>query len=141
MATTQQAGPQLLYHFLRIGVSILAAVFLVLRFSGFAPLMPADDGSQLIAYVMAAIAVVLVLAGIFILKPRVPSRARGQSSAEYWAATATAKRALSVWFILEGAATFAAVGFLMTGHAVAGAAMVLAVVVFWIVTPETFEKA
>jgi len=140
MAPTQ-AGPQLLYRFLRIGVSLLAAVFLVLRFSGFAPLMPADDGSQLIAYVMAGIAVVLVLAGVFVLKPRVPARRPSQSSAEYWSTPATAKQALSVWFVLEGAATLAAVGFLMTGHSVAGAAMVLAIAAFWIVGPETFERA
>jgi hypothetical protein len=140
MAATQ-ASPQLLYKFLRIGVSILAAVFLALRFSGFAPLMPADDGSQLIAYVMSGIAVVLVLVGVFVLKPRVPARRPGQSSTEYWSTPKTVQQAMAVWFIIEGAATLGAVGFLMTGHAAAGAGMVLAIAVFWIVGPETFERA
>jgi LPXTG-motif cell wall-anchored protein len=135
-----QGSPQLLYHFLRIGVSLLAAIFLVLRFAGLAPLLPATGSTDLIAYVMSGIAVVLVLIGVFVLKPAVPAR-RGHTTAEYWATPKTVQKAMSVWFIVEGAATISAIGFLMTGHAVAAAAMVLSIAVFWIVAPETFEKA
>jgi hypothetical protein len=123
MAT--QGSPQLLYHFLRIGLK---------------PLLPADPASDLVAYVIGGIAVVLVLIGVFVLKPAVPARRAGQTSAEYWAAPKTVQKAMSVWFIVQGAGTLAAVGFLMTGHAVAAAAMILAIAVFWIVGPETFER-
>jgi len=139
MAATQP-GPGLLYHFLRIGVSILAAIFIVLRLTGMHPLLPADPTSDLIAYVMSGIAVVLILIGMFVLRPAVPVRRAGQTSAEYWATPKTAQKALSVWFCIEIAATLASVGFLTTGHAVASGAMLLSIVVFWMVGPETFEK-
>jgi len=135
-----QPGPGLLYHFLRIGVSILAVAFIGLRLAGLQPLLPQDSTSDLIAYVLAGIRVVLLLIGLFVLKPGVPARRVGQTSAEYWATPATIKKAMSVWFIVEGAGTLASVGFLMTGHVVASAAMVVSIVVFWIVGPETFEK-
>jgi len=137
----KQGSPQLLYHFLRIGVSVLAAIFLILRLAGVQPLLHADPTSDLIAYVMAGIAVVLLLVGVFVLKPGVPARRSGQTSAEYWVTPKIVQKAMSVWFIVEGAATLASVGFLMTGHIVAAAAMILAIVVFWMVGPETLEKS
>jgi hypothetical protein len=136
----KQGSPQLLYHFLRIGVSILAVIFLILRFAGLKPLLPADQASDLIAYVISGIAVVLALVGVFVIKPAVPARRPGQTTAEYWSTPKTVQKAMSVWFIVEGAATLASVGFLMTGHAVASAAMILTIAVFWIVGPEVFER-
>ena len=141
MATTQQATPQLLYKFLRIGVSVLALVFVGLRSAGFAALMPADDFTRIVAYVMSGITGILLIVGVFVLKPRVPARKPGQSTAEYWSTPETVKQIMLVWFLIEGAGVFSAVSFLMTGHAAAGATMVLAIVVFWIVGPDTFEKA
>jgi len=136
----KQGSPQLLYHFLRIGVSILAAIFLILRFAGLKPLLPPDQASDLIAYVISGIAVVLALVGVFVLKPAVPARRPGQTTGEYWSTPKIVQKAMSVWFIVEGAATLASVGFLMTGHAVASAAMILTIAVFWIVGPEVLEK-
>ena len=136
----KQGSPQLLYHFLRIGVSILAAIFLVLRLAGVPPLLHADPTSDVIAYVISGIAVVLVLVGVFVLKPGVPGRKAAQTPAEYWATPKVVQKAMSVWFMVEGAATFASIGFLMTGHWVASAAMILAIAAFWFVGPETFEN-
>lgn len=135
-----QPGPGLLYHFLRIGVSVLALVFIVLRLAGLPPLLRPDPSSELIAYVLAGIAMALLAVGLFALRPGVPARRAGQSSAEYWSAPKTVQKAMLVWFVIEGAATLASVGFLMTGHLAAAAAMVVSIVVFWMVGPETFEK-
>src|SRR5262245_19705863 len=101
----RQGSPQLLYHFLRIGVSVLAAIFLILRLAGVQPLLHADPQSDLIAYVLSGIAVVLVLVGVFVLKPSVPARSPAQAPADYWATPKTVQKAMSVWFIVEGAAT------------------------------------
>jgi uncharacterized membrane protein len=141
MAT--QPGPALLYHFLRIGVSVFAAIFIVLRLAGLPPLLHADSTSDFVAYVayvLTGIAVVLLLIGLFVLRPAVPARRAGQTTAEYWATPKAVQKAMSVWFIIEGAATLSSVAFLLTGHVVAAAAMVVSIVVFWMVTPEAFER-
>jgi len=139
MAATQP-GPALLYHFLRIGVSVLAAVFLILRLAGLPPLLHADSATDVTAYVLAGISVVLLLIGLFVLKPGVPARRAGQTTSDYWATPKAVQKAMMVWFVIEGSATIAAVGFLVTGHVVASAAMVISIVAFWMVGPEKFES-
>ena len=130
----------LLHRFLGIGLMILAAVFLVLRFVGIAPLVPADEASPVIAWWMSGAAALLVAAAVLLLKPRVPERPLGQSIENYWSTPEVAARVTPVWFLMEGAGILAAVGYLMTGAPVAVTATGAAILAFWWCGPALFAK-
>ena len=139
--TTAQASVPLLHRFLGIGLVILATVFVGLYVFGRTPLLPPDEVTRVIAYVLSGVSVVLLGVAFLILKPRVPARRAGQSEADYWTTPDAAGKIMQVWFVVEGAGTLSAVGFLLTGEPVAAIVMGAAVAAFWVVGPNAFAHA
>jgi hypothetical protein len=118
---TPQANIPILHRFLGIGQVIVAAVFLVLRYLGAAPILSPDEGGSVIGYALAGFGMVLLAVALLVFKPRVPAR-RPE-------------------FLMEGAGILPAVGFLVTGHAVPLIVMGLAIVVFWMSRPDALATA
>jgi hypothetical protein len=131
----------LLHRFLGIGVTTMAAIFVMLTYTGTAPLLPkGDDGAAMIAYALTGIVALLLTVAMVFLRPRVPERRLDQSVQAYWATIENASAALLVWFVLEGASILAAIGFLLTGHLAPAVAMLVGITVFWLNGPETFAR-
>jgi hypothetical protein len=140
MATSAATAP-LLHRFLGIGLVMLAAVFAMLGYLGIAPLLPRNGVSPVIAYALSGIGVVLGAIALLFLKPRAPERKPGQSVEQYWSTRETGARVLPVWFLLEGAATTAAIGYLLTGEPVSLIVAALAIAAFWLCGPRVFDRA
>lgn len=139
MATSQANLPQL-HQFLGIGQLILALIAMGLQFLGIVPLLPTDDGTRMIAYVLIGLAAVLIAAAVVVFKPRVPSRRPEQPVEQYWATPEVGARVLPVWFLLEGAGVLSVVGFLATGELVSAIATSVAIVAIWSCGPKAFAK-
>ena len=140
MATTPASTP-VLHRFLGIGLVLVAAAFLVLRYLGIAPLLPIDRFTIEIAYGSSGLAVVLAAVALFVFKPRVPNRVPGQSVQEYWSTPEVCAKVIPVWFLLEGAGMMAAAGYLLAGEHVSAITMALAIGAFWLCGPSEFAKA
>ena len=130
----------LLHRFRGIGLVLVAMVFLVLRSLGIPHILESSDSASVVAYALAGAGAVLVAIALLVFKPRVPDRQPGQSVEAYWKTPEVAAMALRVWFLLEGGALMAAMGYFMTGQPGAAAAMVAAVAVFWLFGPNVFAK-
>ena len=120
---------------------MVATVAVVLGYVGIAPLLPRESVATTIAYAMAGIGVVMGAVALMLLKPRVPDRKAGQSVEQYWSAPETSTRVFPVWFLLEGAATIATVGYLLTGEPVSLIVAVLAITAFWLCGPRVFDNS
>ena len=81
MATPVPTAP-LLHRSLGMGLTTLAAVFVVLRYLGEAPFAPADSMTSVIAYTFSGLAFALLAVVLLLLKPRVPDRRASQSMEE-----------------------------------------------------------
>jgi hypothetical protein len=90
------------------------------------------------AFVGSGIVLIMITIVVSILRPKVQVRRPEQPAAKYWAQPHVATRVQTMWFLLDGAATLAAVTFAMTGHHAAAAVYTLAVVVFWWMGPNRF---
>ena len=142
MAATQSPGAviPLLHRFLGIGLLILAVVIAVVRSRG-GSLLPADAvAANMVMYIFAGIALIMVAVARLWLKPRVPTRRLGQSTDDYWSQPAVAQRVFAVWFTLEGAAIMTLVGYFMVGSSLAAVVASLATIVFWLNGPRTFDR-
>jgi hypothetical protein len=138
---TRPATVPLLHRFLGIGLVMLAGTFLVLAYLGIAPLLPPTDGRPVIAYALAAAGVLPVALALLVFKPRVPERRGGQPVEDYWSTPDVAAKALLVWFLMEGGAMLATIGFLLTGEPVSAIVMGVTVVAYWLCGPNVFAKA
>lgn len=133
----QAASVPLLHRFLGIGATVLAIAMVALRSNG----LPAGDGDMsFLAYPFAGIGVVLLIVAVLVLAPRVPERLITQSVDAYWMTPAVVQAALRVWFLAEGAAIIATVGYFLTGHLATAATMVVAIGTFWWMGPNFFAK-
>jgi hypothetical protein len=130
----------LLHRFLGIGLVLVAAAFVGLRYLGIPPLSLQRSVALAIASTLSMVGIVLVVVAVFILKPRVPDRSPGQSVEQYWSTPEVGTRVLPVWFSLEGAGMLAAIGYLLTGEIVSGIAMGLTIAAFWACGPNLFAK-
>jgi hypothetical protein len=134
--TAVPRAPVLLLHrFLGIGLAAIAAGAVVLRYFGFKSL-PDDNAAQVVAYTLSGVAIVLAALAFLVFKPRVPDRAPGQSFDQYWATPEVAAKAMPVWFMLEGAGTLSAVGYLLTGEPVTAVTAGLANAAYWLSGPK-----
>ena len=129
-----------LHQFLGIGLVAIAAVFLLLRYVGVAPVMRPADQQPVLMYAFPGIGIALLIYGLIILKPRAAVRDPSQSIDQFWSSPANAAKVLRVWFALEGAGIMSAVGFLMTGTLLAGGVMVVAIAAYWLCGPNVFEQ-
>ena len=135
-------GPGLarLHQFLGIGLVLIAAVFLILRYLGLAPLMKAGEEGPTFTYVFAGIGVALLLYALLIVKPRTPVRDSAQLVDQFWATPTNGAKVLRMWFTLEGAGMMSAIGFLMTGAPLVAIVMVVAIGTYWWCGPKVFAK-
>ena len=140
MATTPATLP-LLHRFLGIGLVLVAASLLVLRYLGIAPMLPHDSVTRVIAYTLSGCGVVLAAVALFVFKPRVPDRSPGQSVEQYWSTPEVGAKVLPVWFLLEGAGMMAAVGYFVTGAPVSAVVAGLLIAGFSLCGPNMFAKA
>lgn len=131
----QQANPALLHRFLGIGLVILAAGMVIVRYAGG---IDAAPDTLLPAYVTSGVSFLMCAAALMFLKPLVPRRGAGKPLAAYWADPAVAPKALRVWFILEGAGVVASVSYFLGGGLIAAALIVLTVAVYWMNGPGVF---
>ena len=131
----QQATPALLHRFLGIGLLIVAAALIITRQSG--AVAESEPGSLLPAYVISGVSFLMCAAALMILKPLVPRR-EGKTREAYWTDRAVAGKALSFWFILEGAGVMASVSYFLGGGMIALALIILAVGVYWLNGPRVF---
>jgi hypothetical protein len=130
----------LLHTMLGIAQLIVAAALVIARVSGLGGgESPAQDLAT-IGYSMAAISIVMIVVSLGVLKPRVPGRRPGQSVAAFWADPGVTARATPVWFLLEGAAVVSAVGYFLSGLAVAALMIAVAIGAFWIAGPNSFAR-
>lgn len=130
-----------LHRFLGTGLVLLAGVFLLLTYLRIAPILPADTVTPVIAYGSSAIAVALMAAALFVLKPRVPACTLGQSVEEFWSTPAMGGQVFMIWFLVEGAGMIAAVGYFLTGQPAAAFVTGLAIAAYWLCGPNLFAKA
>ena len=131
----------MLHRFLGIGQTLLATAFTLLVWTHVAPFLKEPDAGQLIGYIMAGISVTMLGVAYFVLVPRVPVRDPSMPVAAYWATPELATKALRVWFVMEGAAVFAAIGFFLTALPITAIVMVFAIAAFWMTGPKVFAKA
>ena len=99
-----------------------------------------NESSNLMGYGISAIALLVGIVALMLVKPQVPERRPGQSVDAYWSDQSVASKALLVWFLIEGAGVLATIGFALTGHALTAITMCLAIVVFWMNGPNAFAK-
>ena len=128
------------HRMLGIGATLLAVVMVFLRSKADPPLVD-DQSTSVIAYLFASISLVGIAVAIMVLTRRVPERSITQPVDAYWAAPGVLPAANLVWFVLEGAAILAIVGYYMTGHLAPAATMVVGLGVFWWMGPKTFSKS
>jgi hypothetical protein len=132
----------MLHRFLGVGLIGLAAVFVVLELRGVAPMLPPDvEARRVIALVLAGLSFAVMAVGLFVVQPKVPRRRTGVSIEQYWSMPQVAQRMFMLWFVLEGAAIVALVGYVMTADRVVGAAAAVAIGMFWLNRPARFSEA
>src|SRR5262249_24542810 len=109
----------------------------LLAWAHVAPLIP---DAPFIGYIMGGISLVMLVVAYLVLVPRVPGRELSTPVAAYWATPEIAQSALLVWFVMEGAGVFSAVGFLITALPLNALVMAGAIGAFWLTGPKTFAK-
>lgn len=139
---TQPAMPAVLHRLLIAMVVGLAVIFGVLAAVGVAPLLPRGDGggADVVAYLFAAIPVVMLVLVFVVMAPRVPRRRPGQSLEVYWADTDSGPRLLIVWFLCDGAAIVGLVGFLLTSNLAPALAAAVAILTLAWFAPARFTQ-
>jgi len=140
MTTTNPPTVPLLHWFLGIALVVFAAVCLILKYLGIAPILGHDSVTLMMAYTLSAVAVLLTVVALFVFKPRVPDRPTVQTVEQYWSTPEVGAKAMLVWILLEGAGTLAAVGYCLTGEPVSAIATGLTISAFWLCGPNVFAK-
>lgn len=97
------------------GLLTVVTVFGALFYPGVAPMLPAGELTDLIAYAIAAGSLGPLLFGWFWARPRVPERPTDLPVEEYWKGAEPGAKALLLWVLWEGSAMTGAVGALLTG--------------------------
>ena len=110
-------------HLVLLGGGVLIALIFVIMVKLRGPILEPDSGSQVIAFSFAGIGLTAVAFAVLLLRPRIPERAASEALRDYWGAGTARQRSLMLWIICENAGIIAALGYLLTGHFAALAAM------------------
>jgi hypothetical protein len=137
-APPNPANPALLHRFLGLGLLIVAGALIIARQS--AGMAEPEPGSLLPAYIISGVSFLMCAGALMILKPLVPRR-EGKTPEAYWADRSIAGKALSFWFILEGAGVTASVSYFLGGGTIAVGLILLSVAVYWLNGPRVFAGA
>ena len=136
----QMASAPILHRFLGIGATALAVVMVFLR-TRVEPRASDDQFTAVMGYGSASISLAMVVVAVLVLTRRVPERQLSQRVEDYWMTPAVLASVNLVWFMSEGAAITATIGYFLTGHLAPAAMMVVAICTFWWLGPKTFAKA
>jgi hypothetical protein len=120
-------------------VAINAAMLLVRYIVGGISNMPPET-TTILTYVFAACAVIIPSVALIVFKPRVPIRRPDQSVSQYWSEPAVATNVTTLWFLVEGSGTLAAVGYFLTGSPILVIAAGLTTGLFWTYGPDRFAN-
>jgi len=130
---------RVLHLALMSGLAVISAVFFILGATGVAPFIKDAEGVAIIGYVLAGVSLIPLIIGMLVLRPRVPTRASGQSDTEYW--QGALGPAMLVWTLAEAGGIMSAVGALITGLWAPIVVVVAALACMAMVRPSYFENA
>lgn len=77
---------------------------------------------------------------LLVSRKRVPQRPPAQTEPSYLATPEVAAAVMRVWYLLDGAAIAAAVGYLLTAQPVAALTAAILIGVFWLYGPASFSR-
>jgi hypothetical protein len=124
-----------------------AAIFLGLVIVGvvFGAVARLRQGSELVpvknlAPILATVGAVLLVLALAVLRPRIPARPAEQSPDEYWKHADTRGLTVLLWVALESSGMVSAVGYLLTGTAIAAAMAGAAILALFAVRPSRLES-
>jgi hypothetical protein len=127
-------------HFgLTSALTVISMVFLILGVMDVGPIIRGDDGVAIIGSVIAGISLIPLMVSMLILRPRVPTRASGQSDKEFWQGAIGS--AMLVWTLAEAGGMMSLVGALISGHWAPIVVVVAALACMALVRPSYFENA
>ena len=138
-AQKANANVHMFHRMLGLGGTVFAIVVVVIR-ARMDPPSADDQFTSIVAYTLAGISLVLIAVAVMVLTRRVPERSISQSLDAYWTTAGVLPAANLFWLVVEGAASLAIVGYLVTGHLAPAAVMVVGLGVFWWVGPNMFSK-
>lgn len=131
---------RMIHRALLSGLLVISAAFLFIALGRHnAPLMTAGDTTSLVGDVLAACGIMLIVLGLFILKPRVPLRSSGEDDAAYW--RMAIGPVIVVWAVVEGSGIIAAIGALLTRSPAPALAVAIAIGCLILLGPSHFEGA
>ena len=114
-----------LHAVLFAGLAAIGGAFILVMHLQGGPLV---SGAGAIGYVLAAAGVATLGYAALAVRPRIPERAAGQATDEYWRDGNNRGPAVLVWLLCEGAGVIGWVGYLITGMLVATVPAVLGLV-------------
>ena len=138
--TATSASVTQLYRALAMGLLLVSGASLALGYFGIGPVLLDDTVPLAIAYAPSAIAGALVVVGVFVLAPRVPTRSPMTSVNEFWSNPEMGGKAVVVWFLVEGGGMLAAVGYLLTRHPSSAFVIGLSIAAYYWCRPERFAN-
>lgn len=132
---------RLLFSAIGFAATAVAVVLTALRLTEIVTIEVDLATRPLMAYGLAALSLALIGIAYAVLKPRVPTRVLGQTADEFWTDQQAASNSLLFWALLEAASLAATVGYFLTGVTAMAPAIVVALAVYWISGPSTFDRA
>jgi len=96
-------------------------------------------GPPIVGFVLAGVAVSLLIVASAVARPKVPERASDQSPEAYWDSAEARGAAILLWAVADGAGLAGCVGYLLTGGAVPAAAAVLSILALIVFRPSRLE--
>jgi len=93
----------------------------------------------IVGFVLAGVAISLLIVASAIVRPKVPERASHQSPEAYWESAEARGAAVLLWAVVDGAGLAGCVGYLLTGGAAPAAAAVLSILALFVFRPSRLE--
>ncbi len=132
---TAARAVKVLYTSLFTGQAVLGLTFAVIvRLNG-----PLIANAPFIGRVQAGIGFLVLVVAMVVLRPRVALRTADVQPAVFWANPTTQSAVQLVWFLAEGAAILAWIGYLLTGLGITVIVALAAMASFARVRPSYFE--
>jgi hypothetical protein len=127
-----RAPYRIMHAVITLGLVAIAIAFGVIVRILRGPLMP---GVPRLGAVLAALAGALLVAGLAVVRPGIPTRDASLSLDAYWAQPAARGRALLLWVAIEAAGIMSSIGYVCTGSLAAAGVALLAIVLLILMGP------
>jgi len=109
------SSARVLHGFLLGGsICILVAMALIVKFMG--SRLGSASFAEVFGMIFAVVALINILIGVVLFRPKIPKRQPDQSADDYW--PEAMGRAMMVWVFAEGGCIIASLGYLMSGTTV-----------------------